>query len=123
MKIVCSPRTDRFGQPNPTVSQVGNRYTLSFPLPPQKLDKLKVYLEHDRVVVQAEFLRKFETPEGPATLRVPYERDFLLPSHVGREAFFPLLEEDTLRLTLFVKERLATPAQVAPTLKEAVHSY
>ena len=117
MKILCSARTDRLERTQPTITETGKRYTLSFHLPPDKLDRLKVSLETDRVVIQAEFLRKLVTPEGLATHRVPYEQVWELPPHVERRTFFPLLENDTLKLTLFVKEDLS-----AQVVREAAHS-
>ena len=112
LKTDCSPTRDRLEQLGPTVSREANQYTLSFHLPPHKLDKLKVYLEDDRVVIRAEFLRRLETAEGTVTSRLPYERVVHLPPQLCGQAFFPLLEKNTLQLTLFKNEHLSRQSPV-----------
>jgi HSP20 family molecular chaperone IbpA len=109
MRILCGTSSDRLDSSKPMIREEGDNYILSFRLPPKKLDRLKVYLEQDRVIINAEFLADSVPPDDPAHLRVPYQQVFPLPSHVRRDSFFPLLDGETLNLTLRVHQRAANP--------------
>ena len=109
MKIHCGTSSDRHGSFKPIVREDGDNYILRFRLPPKKLDRLKVYLEQDRVVINAEFLTGSSISDDSIPLRLPYQQVFTLPSHVRQDSFFPFLDDETLNLTLRVHQRAANP--------------